>query len=682
MANADSLCYNEAEHKHTNHGIPLNRSRPHLTSLSASFSSLFFSILCFFRAIDSGGKVSGLRPLGYTLLGYAFAAPMSASIALTNTLLITAVLLFFGAYGNFWDWRLQGERNATALVIRRCRFSAEHALALSCTPWLLIFAVGIPVVRAGLSSQAVLLLAVIAAIGIAYITPGLRLKVRRGGFLWTPWVACLLFLQAYGVQGKPLMVPWVLVLCALLWLFQFQAELLHLLDDRLHDPREPHRLSMPQLTRWLRRLPAIAFWVSVAALWISPWFLNTACWSLWRLWSLRRASVERLTMIRRKLWHPVWSLQEFAVYGLLGIWGAAAGWLMPPVVAAPQPTTLAQQARAAFDAGAEYLARVQQPHGAFLADQCEDAAMSRCVRKELPMASAVVLDGLAQLPQGIERRVTQRAARYLRAQQTEGGWLRYHAWAHPTALRELPVVADSSYAAWVLDRVGMDGASSWQRSLLAQQRSDGSFPIYRFPDGWSSPASVHLLPALWHGQPVMSRLSETDPLTDATVLFWLSHHGVSAGPLCGRVAQAAQASEAAWGSSFGDSPYMFINVVGRTYPAAASCLAPARTALLARLTQDQQDAEGVLESAWVAGALMGLGYAGEAVDRRVAWLLKQQGPDGSWPSAPVWRAEEGKAWVGSPAMSTGVVLQTLGRYARLYELDEPVERAQHATIGE
>jgi len=278
---------------------------------------LGWAVAVFYRMRGFANKVSGMRPLLYTALGYAMAGPGDLSLRALNAVAVAGLLAFFGAYGNYWDWRLQDEHNGTRAAVAGYELSERTAFLLTLAPWGVILPLLALEAGGGASGTALGLFAVMASLGLGYIGPLLRLKIRPGGFLITPTVAVLLFLQAYALQGGAWSLG-LLAFCGLLGLYQCQAEMLHLVDDHLHEDAGASAASIEQLRAWLRRLPRLSFVGAMAAALVHPLFLNTAVWALVRDRALRRLPVERASPVRRALWHPVWSGYEFLIYAVIG----------------------------------------------------------------------------------------------------------------------------------------------------------------------------------------------------------------------------------------------------------------------------------------------------------------------------------------------------------------------------
>ncbi len=281
--------------------------------IAANWRLLGQDMADYYRLRRFDTLVPGYRALLYTVLGYAAAGQIDLKLIMVNTLVIGLLFMFFGAYDNYWDWRLLGEQNGTRAVIERRGLSQRAGLFLACVPYGLTLPLmgQLRVWRVSWISEAIVWL--LAALGFAYMTPGIRLKSRRLSFFMAPAWACLLFLQAAFLSGTERCHPMILALSGAIFALQCQAELLHRLDDG------GATAAAPALRAWLYRLPWIVLGVSLAAAWWMPLLLNTAVWWLVRLWALRRVDLSRLSTLRRQVWHPVWSLYEFGIYAAAGI---------------------------------------------------------------------------------------------------------------------------------------------------------------------------------------------------------------------------------------------------------------------------------------------------------------------------------------------------------------------------
>lgn len=267
----------------------------------------------FYRLRQFRTLVPGQRALVYTAFGSAMGGPFQWRLIVANVALIALLFMFFGAYDNYWDWKLMGEQNGTRAVMERRRWPAAAGLLLAFMPWLLILPLAGTMRAWGLSWSSERLIWVLALLGAAYMTPGIRLKSRRLSFFMAPAWACLLFLQAAFLSGTGRYHLMLFALSGAIFALQCQAELLHRLDDGVATT------AAPALRGWLYRLPWIALGVSLAAAWRMPLLLNSTVWWLVRLWALRRVNLARLSSLRRQVWHPVWSLYEFGIYAAVGM---------------------------------------------------------------------------------------------------------------------------------------------------------------------------------------------------------------------------------------------------------------------------------------------------------------------------------------------------------------------------
>lgn len=285
----------------------------------AQLHTAWASFAAFYRIHHRSVKVSGLRPVLYTVLGYAMAGGGPATLLWVNLAAVIGLLLFFGAYGNYWDWRLMGEENGTQAVAARHGWSPRTALLCTMIPWAGI----VPAVwwarSLGLSLASEAFFWVVGLCGVIYIAPGIRLKERRWGFFLPIVAGSFLFLQAYTLHGHSFWGGSVLIFCVMLWLVQCQAEFLHLLDDGWHCASEPVYLSQATLLAWLNRLPWLSCGLSLVAAPWNPVFLNTTLWSLIRVRAIRRLSPDGVSQQRRQLWHPLWSLYEFGLYAVAAL---------------------------------------------------------------------------------------------------------------------------------------------------------------------------------------------------------------------------------------------------------------------------------------------------------------------------------------------------------------------------
>lgn len=296
---------------------------PRVACIPRVIATTVHSLAAFYRVTDDGRKVSGLRGLAYTCLGAALSGLAHPVLVIANVVAVTSLLLFFGAYGNYWDWRLLRQSNATGRLIESAGWSLRTGLLLCVAPLAVCTAALSLAVFRHISLVPVVLLTAVFALGVAYIGPAVRVKTTRLGWLVTPAVAMLLFIEAWAVSGRPF-TGFALTMCVLLGLFQLHLELLHLLDDATHEQDAPAWCAPARLRRWLPRVSRISAAVAAAAAWAHPLLLNSMAWSLFRARAASRLQLETLNADRRAIWRPLVGAQEFAVYAVIAVW--TAGW--------------------------------------------------------------------------------------------------------------------------------------------------------------------------------------------------------------------------------------------------------------------------------------------------------------------------------------------------------------------
>lgn len=273
--------------------------------------------LALYRLRDWEHKINQLRLLCYVGLSYALSgAAWDGRFALLLAT-ITVMLVFAGIWSDYWDFRLEGQRNALATLVRQEKLSAAQALAMALAPvpplvifmWLTL--------RAAIEPIAPLLLLGLLLLVTTYASPPLRFKARMPfGFFATPLGVTGAFLAVWGTVAswRPL-AGWM---AALVFLFQCYAECLHILDEA-SVPGETNKLPEGVARQWAPRLPlcSAVFSATLAAVW--PMFAAGMLGGLLRYRTVRRVAPAQLHALRRRLWGPLLCLPEFGFYGLAGL---------------------------------------------------------------------------------------------------------------------------------------------------------------------------------------------------------------------------------------------------------------------------------------------------------------------------------------------------------------------------
>lgn len=271
-------------------------------------------IIRFYRLSNWRGKISCLRPLAYTFLGYALAGRFDLLASFRNAMAILGILACSYAVNDFYDFKLKGEKNFTASLFKSGRLPLGAIFALAWLPLILCLLLPlenpVPPILAG----------VLLLLTVLYSLPPVRLKKRRIiGFATPPVCAVIIFFQAYFLFGRDTLFIRLFGLVVLF--FHLYVEALHQLADTVGGEGRAG-LDLRRLIRLTRLFPSLSLLLSVVFALYSPWFLVTTFFSAARLAALRRADLETdIFKIRKNFLSPTWSAYEFAVYGLLGILG-------------------------------------------------------------------------------------------------------------------------------------------------------------------------------------------------------------------------------------------------------------------------------------------------------------------------------------------------------------------------
>ena len=279
-------------------------------------------LVCY-HAIPWEHKTAGTRGLLYVLLAYAMTGQWAWLPMLLNVVAALGVLMFAGAFDDYWDYRLSRDNNFLALHIAAGCMSQPQALLWSCAPLALTLPLLAVSPALGLPFQVIgLVLAGAVALLVGYSMPPIRLKDRMPwGFFVCPVLASLLFLESW-LLLTPLNL-FAMLFAVLLFAFQCYAEAMHVIDNVLGE-RVITTIRFSTAVHLFRHLPLVSLVTALGFALVSPRYLITAGCSLIRWVAVRRLVVERIHAVRRQLWNPVWLLYEFVAYACVGIFHFAA----------------------------------------------------------------------------------------------------------------------------------------------------------------------------------------------------------------------------------------------------------------------------------------------------------------------------------------------------------------------
>ena len=272
--------------------------------------------LYFYRILNWDEKISGARPIGYTFLGYMMAGKFEILPIIYNLFVILGVLSFWYSINDYFDFKIQKEKNFLATKIKSGELS-ERKTILFCLLPLLLMVFLLFIIKKD-NYQSFYYLITIFVITTLYSVPPIRIKKRKFlSFLVPPLGASLLFLQGYTILCEPTLS--IILLSIILFIFQLFLEALHIMEDFTKD-KEIKKIQNPDnIIAFIRILPLISIFISIFFSFINLWFLTTTLFSFLRYIYVRKVTFENIHNIRTNLLSPIWSLYEFMVYGIFGV---------------------------------------------------------------------------------------------------------------------------------------------------------------------------------------------------------------------------------------------------------------------------------------------------------------------------------------------------------------------------
>lgn len=277
-------------------------------------------ILYFYRIVNWKNKVSGLRPIGYTLFAYLMTGLLHPKLFIFNSIgklfifnifAVFGALIFLYCMNDYFDWKIQKEENFLGFKIKNKKLKEWQVLIFCFLP-LLFLGFLIPVQKQSLNS--IYLFIIFFIITLFYSLPPIRLKTKKIIGIFIPSIgALLLFLQGYLIFR--FITPKIIALSVILFLLQLYFEMLHILEDSFSE-KESKKMNSKNGLKIIKNLPIFTFFLSLAfAVFISPIFFITSFFSVIRFLFLKNFTVDKAKKARRNLFSPRWSLYEFLVYG-------------------------------------------------------------------------------------------------------------------------------------------------------------------------------------------------------------------------------------------------------------------------------------------------------------------------------------------------------------------------------
>lgn len=271
-------------------------------------------LLYFYRILNWKNKISGVRPIGYTIFGYLMARSFVFLPLFLNTIAIFGALIFCYTINDYFDWKLQKEKNFLVEKIEKKEINEKVILKYCFFP--LIFLLPFLILSSNYPISFFILFAFFF-ISVFYSIPPLRFKKRKLlGVIIPPIGAPILFLQGYFILGTFKLS--ILFLAFLIFLFQVYLEFLHIIDDS-QQKKEIKKMSLNFSQKALKVVPLFSLGFSLIFSLYNPIFLITAIFSIIRFLAVKKIEIKKINQVRKNLLSPVWSLYEFLIYGILGV---------------------------------------------------------------------------------------------------------------------------------------------------------------------------------------------------------------------------------------------------------------------------------------------------------------------------------------------------------------------------
>lgn len=267
--------------------------------------------LRFYRVTTWGAKIGWWRAMGYVFLGFLLSERPDLRTAVLDAAGIFAAFMFVFAIDDYFDWRLEDDRNFLRSAVESGQLGRREALLLCLLPLPAALTL-----MASLPRDAFVLgLAFLAVAGLHSIPPVRFKRNQAAGFLSSPLCAGILFLHGFSVGGEP--GRGALLMAVLLAAFHAYMDLFHATGYLVQagDATAARRLAFLKLS------PAAPLLLSLAFSLQDPLFLTSSVSWLVRAAALRRVGLSTdYRAVRQAVFSPVWFLAEFAAYALIARW--------------------------------------------------------------------------------------------------------------------------------------------------------------------------------------------------------------------------------------------------------------------------------------------------------------------------------------------------------------------------
>jgi len=276
-------------------------------------------LLYFYRLRNWENKICGLRVICYAIFGYMMAGQFDFLLILVNTLAIFGVMMCYYPLADYFDYKVEKERNFLASKIEKSELSVKELPFYILLPLLLIFPLVFINRLFSLNPVPIILLFLGFALLFIYSFPQTRLKERKiTGIVVAPLGAALLFLQAYSLLGDLNLN--ILLLFILVLVYHYYLEMLHIIDDYFIKSKTGE-VKIEKSLKLLEKIPLVSLIISLLFSFFNLIFLITVPFSLIRMRAVNKIKIENIHKMRSNIFSPLLSIYEFGIYGILGVLG-------------------------------------------------------------------------------------------------------------------------------------------------------------------------------------------------------------------------------------------------------------------------------------------------------------------------------------------------------------------------
>lgn len=270
--------------------------------------------LYFYRILNWKNKISGIRPIGYTIFGYLMAGNFYFFPIFLNAIAVFLVLIFCYGINDYFDWKFQKEENFLSFKLKHKKIKETEALIYYFLPLFFL----IPILYF-IPKHSLIIFLIGFFLIFLYSAPPLRFKkIKFFGFILPPLAVSLLFLEGYSILG--FFYRDIFLLTFLIFLFQCYLEAFHVLDD-FYNEKETKKIKKLKFIEGIIKItPIFSAVFSLLFIFFNPFFLISFIASLIRFFSIKEKNLSNeIFRIRRKIFSFEWFLYEFLIYGILGI---------------------------------------------------------------------------------------------------------------------------------------------------------------------------------------------------------------------------------------------------------------------------------------------------------------------------------------------------------------------------